>query len=63
MSLPVQYFPSDNTIGGFYDRYIHKIPNIERIALAYECQEYEYKLPIDNTDQRPDFIITEKRIL
>lgn len=46
--------------GGFYDRYISKIPHLKKIALAFECQKYESFLPVEITDRKPDFIITEQ---
>ena len=48
--------------GGFYDRYLQKIPIMKRIALAYECQKYEADIPTEKTDIKPDFIITETSI-
>ena len=47
--------------GGFYDRYLQRFPNLERIGLAFECQRCNY-LPTEETDQKLDFIITEKGI-
>lgn len=49
--------------GGFYDRYIQKCPRLRRAALAYECQKYDSLLPVEATDLKPDFIITEKGII
>ena len=48
--------------GGYYDRYIKKISNIKKIVtigLAFSFQKI-YKLPINKTDERLDFILTEK---
>ena len=48
--------------GGFYDRYIEKIKkkkNIVTIGLAYSFQKVK-KIPINKTDIRLDFVITEK---
>lgn len=49
--------------GGFYDRYLQRFPELHRIGLGFECQRYEEHLPIEDTDQKPDYIITEKRII
>ena len=49
--------------GGFYDRYLQRFPGLQRIGLGFECQRYEEHLPIEDTDQKPDYIITEKRII
>ena len=51
--------------GGFYDRYITKIEKIKKvikIGLAFSCQKLK-KVPINQYDERLDFIITEKEIL
>ncbi len=48
--------------GGFYDRYLHRFPNMEKFALGYECQRSEDIIPVEETDIRVDFIITEKCI-
>ena len=45
--------------GGFYDRYLEKHSFSGKIALGYECQKYERILPTEETDIRPDMIITE----
>lgn len=50
--------------GGFYDRYIQRFPHMKRVALAFECQKYNNLLPInDATDQKPDYIMTEERMI
>ena len=49
--------------GGFYDRYIQNNPEMLRIALAYECQKYETVLPVEETDKKPDFILTERHTI
>ena len=63
MIMPLVGFDNDkNRIGyggGFYDRYLKKNPFIARIGLAYECQKYDFLLPIEENDIKPDFIITE----
>ena len=52
--------------GGFFDRTISKLkiekPNLQTIALAYDFQRLETDLPIENTDQKPDFIVTSNSI-
>ncbi len=52
--------------GGFFDRTIEflKKQNSEiiTIALAYDFQRLETLLPIDNTDQKLDFIATKTKI-
>lgn len=45
--------------GGFYDRYIQRFPQLKRIGLAFECQRYDSLIPYEETDFKPDFIITE----
>ena len=51
--------------GGFYDRTIlHFKQNIEKkiftVGLAFSCQKYSGKLPIEKNDEKIDFILTEK---
>lgn len=48
--------------GGFYDRYLQRFPDIERIGLGFECQKRNSELPTEETDLCPDFIITEQSI-
>ena len=51
--------------GGFYDRYIEKIEKIKKvikIGLAFSFQNIS-SIPINQYDNRLDFIITEKEIL
>jgi len=45
--------------GGFYDRYVQKHPILCKIALGFECQKYEYDIPCEETDIKPDCILTE----
>ena len=48
--------------GGYYDRYIKKISNKKKIitiGLAFSFQKI-YKIPINETDEKLDFILTEK---
>ncbi len=68
--LPLLAFDADLSRlgmgGGFFDRTIEFLKNrnseIITIGLAYEFQRSERPLPIDNTDQKLDFIVTEKSI-
>lgn len=48
--------------GGFYDRYLQRFPQLKRIGLGFECQKHENPIPTEETDFRPDFIITEIKI-
>lgn len=52
--------------GGFFDRTIDFLKNqkspIITIGLGYEFQRLDEALPIEITDQRLDFIVTEKMI-
>lgn len=48
--------------GGYYDRFLEKIPEALRIGLAFEVQMVK-KLPLQRHDQLLDVIITEKRII
>ena len=51
--------------GGFYDRTILNFKqNVEKkiftVGLAFSCQKYSGKLPIDNNDKKIDSVLTEK---
>ena len=48
--------------GGFYDRFFAAEPDHKRIAIAYEQQFFD-TVPHADFDLRPDWIVTEKRIL
>jgi len=52
--------------GGFFDRTIEFLKKenyqIITIALAYDFQRHEGMLETENTDQRLDFVVTEKMI-
>lgn len=49
--------------GGYYDRYLERYPHLKKIALAFDLQIQEEKLPFEATDIRPDYIITETRFI
>ena len=46
--------------GGYYDRYLERHPSHPTIGLAYSIQEVD-ELPIEETDRRPDRIVTEEK--
>ena len=51
--------------GGFYDRYIVKLSNIKKVltvGFAFSFQKVK-KIPINNFDQKLDFILTNKGIM
>lgn len=64
----VVYDESKNRIGfggGYYDRFLKKIRKNNKtliLAVAYEFQVLE-KIPWEEHDEKPDFLITEERIL
>ena len=48
---------------GYYDRYLLRLrTNVKRVALAYQCQIYNGKLPTDAHDLPMDYILTETQI-
>ena len=52
--------------GGFFDRsieFLKKEKNIITIGLSYDFQCVNKDLPIENTDQKLDFIVTENSII
>ena len=53
--------------GGFFDRTISSLKKhhkkIITIALAYDFQRLGEALPIENTDQKLDFIVTKNKII
>lgn len=67
MILPGVAFDRDcNRIGyrgGFYDRYIPRIPGAYLIALAFEEQISEDIFPMESHDIKPDAIYTQARII
>lgn len=48
--------------GGFYDRYLKKHPKLQKIAIAYEFQVIN-SVPSEEFDQKPEWIVTEKRVI
>ena len=67
MILPGVAFDRDcNRIGyrgGFYDRYIPRIPGAYLIALAFEEQISEDVFPMESHDIKPHAIYTQARII
>jgi len=47
---------------GYYDRFLEKFPDLRKIGIAFACQEYP-SLPLDATDVRMDYIVTEDGIV
>lgn len=47
--------------GGFYDKYLEKHPDIQTVMIAFECQKEE-AIPLEETDIRPQMVVTEDRI-
>jgi 5-formyltetrahydrofolate cyclo-ligase len=47
---------------GYYDRFLAKNKNIQKIGIAFACQEYD-RLPVDEMDIPMDIIITEEDIV
>ena len=47
--------------GGFYDRYLEKHPQLERVAIAFSFQMLP-EVPTEPTDICPQIIVTEEEI-
>jgi len=66
MIMPLVVFDnSKNRLGyggGFYDRYLQRFSMIKTVALGFECQKYDRQLPWEETDRKPEVIITERNI-
>jgi 5-formyltetrahydrofolate cyclo-ligase len=61
----VAFDPRGNRLGmgkGYYDRYLASVPQVIRVALAYEEQVLDH-LPKDAYDVPMDWIITDRRII
>ena len=52
--------PEGETISLANDRYLERHPSHPTIGLAYSIQEVD-ELPIEETDRRPDRIVTEEK--
>ena len=48
--------------GGYYDRFVEKIPFAVRIGLAFDIQVVE-EVPLQPHDELLDYIVTESRII
>jgi len=48
--------------GGYYDRFLDKVPTATRIGLAFDLQIIE-KAPLQEHDELLDIVITESRII
>ncbi|HLR21125.1 MAG TPA: 5-formyltetrahydrofolate cyclo-ligase [Tissierellaceae bacterium] len=48
--------------GGYYDRFLSKLPNVIKLSIAFDFQILE-KVPKDDFDIPVDYIFTEKRIV
>ncbi|MFA5236660.1 MAG: 5-formyltetrahydrofolate cyclo-ligase [Methanoregula sp.] len=47
---------------GYYDRFLEKYPGLRKIGIAFSCQEMP-GLPLDETDVRMDYIVTDEGIV
>ena len=48
--------------GGYYDRFLAKVPTAARIGLAFDLQIIE-KAPLQEHDELLDLVVTEKRVI
>lgn len=48
--------------GGYYDRFLAKVPTAARIGLAYDLQIVE-KAPLQEHDEILDMVVTESRVI
>ncbi|SDP55433.1 5-formyltetrahydrofolate cyclo-ligase [Desulforhopalus singaporensis] len=48
--------------GGYYDRFVSKIPHAARIGLAFDLQIVD-KAPLQDHDELLDFVVTESRTI
>lgn len=64
--MPLVCFDKDrNRIGysgGFYDRYLSVQKDIRTVAIAFECQKTDCRIPATDHDIAPDMIVTEESI-
>lgn len=47
---------------GFYDKFLHRIPNVFKAGIAFECQ-IAGQVPVEENDVRTDIVITENEII
>ena len=48
--------------GGFYDRYIPRVPGAKLVAIAFDEQIFDDVFPMESYDMKPDMIISQSRI-
>jgi 5-formyltetrahydrofolate cyclo-ligase len=48
--------------GGYYDRFLEKVPTATRIGLAFDMQIIE-KAPLSEHDELLDLVVTESRVI
>ncbi len=48
--------------GGFYDRYLASHKGMRSVAIAFECQKTDGRIPANTYDMAPDMIVTEESI-
>lgn len=48
--------------GGFYDRFVSKVPRAKRIGVAFELQVVE-RAPLQDHDELLDMVVTEERVI
>ncbi len=48
--------------GGFYDRYLSAHKGMRTVAVAFECQKTDDRIPASAYDMAPDMILTEESI-
>ena len=48
--------------GGFYDRFLAANPDFSTIAIAHDVQVYDGELPQEETDIKPDIVLTESEL-
>lgn len=44
--------------GGYYDKYLEKHPQLDTIAVCFDCQ-MQKSIPADTFDRKPDVVMTE----
>ncbi|MCH4192566.1 MAG: 5-formyltetrahydrofolate cyclo-ligase [Butyrivibrio sp.] len=48
--------------GGYYDRYLVRIPYAAKVAICFSCQLFAETLPTDPHDVRAEMIVTEDHV-